>query len=491
MNPPPWSLLRLQVSEEERQDIILVYHGNAQGNVRFTPSTQPVCLHLGRGTRSWRGDVGFDVGELRTAVEAAQARQGVDNPELVRAPSVRDGIDPLSFFGRVRRSVGRPIPNWRPHLIAGLETLIRIFTILTVVTWATIIFSPNTIFALKNVFDRRPMSRPTAYRPSIESTENLYFSRPHTLIKTIPMTRNLRGLLLKHHKPLHDSWASLDEKFDLEVEMAIDKLNLLLTPSSALNPSRHIHSTGDYEMSSGEILNMLKVLHDNLRRHGKHRKAWDNEALAKWINMAAWWSWGEPDFDPWNYLPESISGNDTATVLNTFTSVIEPQNSRIYRLADEILCSGYDSLLPWQGMRAHYAEAHSNLALLLQDIGGILSPLGRREEQRFSKKGEIDKLVEEFLSAAQWAYNTVQVGLSAARALDVEMGLICATITQAAQLEWRIQARDNSHLFRQFVSDRRIDNVIEVWLSWPPTAEAISDLTDATSIVWGSRFRSP
>lgn len=238
------------------------------------------------------------------------------------------------------------------------------------------------------------------------------------------MTRNLRGLLLKHHKPLHDSWAALDEKFDPEVETAINKLNMLL------------------------------------RAHGQHRKS------------------------------ESISGNNTATILNTFTSVIEPQNFRIYHLADEILCSGYDSLLPWQGMRAHYAQAHDSLALLLQDIGGILSPLVRREEQRFSKKGEIDNLVEEFLSTAQWAYKTVQVGLGAARTLDVEIGSICATITQAAQLQWRVLAQDNSLLFHQFVPDGDTDDVIEVWLSWPPTTEAISDLTDATSIVWGSRFRN-
>ncbi|KAI2768760.1 hypothetical protein F4815DRAFT_47956 [Daldinia loculata] len=479
MNPPPWSLLRLQVSEEERQDIILVYHGNAEEDVRFTPSAQPLCLHLGRGTRSWRGDTGFDLGQLSTAVEAVQARQGVDHPELLRAPSVRDGIDPLSLVGRVRRGVSQVPSDWRPRLIAVLQPLTIIAGIFTVVMWATMAFSPD-------LFRGHSMPHSKLHLPSIESS----FSRPHTLIKTIPMTRNLRGLLLKHHKPLHDSWAALDEKFDPEVETAINKLNMLLTPSSALNPPSNIYSTGDYEASPAEILNMLNALHTNLRAHGQHRKSWDNEALAKWINMAAWWSWGEPDFDPWNYLPESISGNNTATILNTFTSVIEPQNFRIYHLADEILCSGYDSLLPWQGMRAHYAQAHDSLALLLQDIGGILSPLVRREEQRFSKKGEIDNLVEEFLSTAQWAYKTVQVGLGAARTLDVEIGSICATITQAAQLQWRVLAQDNSLLFHQFVPDGDTDDVIEVWLSWPPTTEAISDLTDATSIVWGSRFRN-
>ncbi|KAI1656000.1 hypothetical protein F4813DRAFT_365001 [Daldinia decipiens] len=483
MEPPPWSLLRLQVSEGERQDIILVYHGNAEEDVRFTPSEEPLFLQLGRETRSWRGDAGFDLGQLSTAVNAVQARQGADYPELLRAPSVRDGIDPLSLVGRVRRGVSQIPSDWRPRLIAVLQPLTIIAGILTVVMWATTAFSPD-------LFRGHSTPHSKLHVPSIESTADSYLFQPHTLIKTIRMTRNLRDLLLKHHKPLHDSWAVLDEKFDLEVETTINKLNMLLTPSSALNSPSNIYSTGDYEASPAEILNMLNALHTNLRAHGQHRKSWDNEALAKWINMATWWSWGEPDFDPWNYLPESISGNDTATILNTFTSVIIPQNSRIYHLVDEILCSGYDSLLPWQGMRAHYAQAHDSLALLLEDVGGILSPLARRGEHRFSKKGEIDNLVEEFLSTAQWAYNTVQVGLGAARTLDVEIGSICATITQAAQIEWRVLARDNSLLFRQFVPDGDKDNVIEVWLTWPPTTEAIADLTDATSIVWGSRFRN-
>ncbi|KAI0844922.1 hypothetical protein F5Y00DRAFT_266137 [Daldinia vernicosa] len=490
MNPPPWSLLRLQLSEGERQDIIFVYHGNAEEDVRFTPSTGPLCLNLGRETRSWRSDAGFDLGRLTTAAEATRARRRVDDPNLLRAPSVRDGIDPVSLIGRIRRVVSQLPSNRPPHLITVFQSLTIIAGIFTMVMWATVTFSPNTIAACKNVFRSRSSTHSKLNPNSIEPTTEPTSARPHTLIKTIPMARNLRGLLLEHHKPLHDSWAALDEQFELEVETAINKLNLLLTPSSALNPPSNVYSAGDYEASPAEILNMLNALHSNLRRHGQYRESWDNEALAKWINMAAWWSWGEPDFDPWNYLPESISGNNTATILNTFTSVIEPQNSRVYHLVDEVLCSGYDSLLPWQGMRSHYAQAHDSLALLLQDIGGILPPLARREEQRFSKKGEIDNLVGKFLSTAQWAYKTAQVGLSAAQTLDVEIGSICATITQAAKLEWRVLARDNSLLFHQFVADNNIDNLREVWLTWPPTTEAVSDLTDATSIVWGSRFRN-
>ncbi|KAI1371556.1 hypothetical protein F4677DRAFT_464160 [Hypoxylon crocopeplum] len=513
MAPPPWSLLRLRLPGDEIQDVIFVYHGDAKGNISFTPSELPVALHLGRGFRSWRGDSGPQAEIQSTSILAARVRRSDHYDEFLRAPSLPTEIL-AAPSSRIRSSL-----HWRRFIVAILHFMTIISLLLPTIILAVLLVAQKAESVDISSFSQWLNS--SGWLSAASPNPILIPRHPYTLLKTMATTQDLRDLISTHHQSLHDSWAILHEDFSPAIEDTVKELNLLTTPSSPLTPSHP---------DASDVLNLLVVVRKTFDKALEEQAYWNNEVLAKWTSLAAWWNWGEPNYSPWNHLPALIPANDTAYALDTFVSVVSRHNERVYRLVDEIVCSGYDGLLPWHGMQAHYAQARDALFDLHKDLRTLFIRLANRDRSDLIKTGQVDLVLGHLLTIVHRAHMAAKVGRDAAQLIGEEIGTICKTAMQITRSEWRITAQGNDSLSREYGSlyynstkpiediaspqpgrilaqlwdrirglgggnkiavtgDDNIE-VTEMWLAWPPTVEAVNDLSTVARVVWESRYRN-
>ncbi|KAI8965466.1 hypothetical protein F5Y11DRAFT_312366 [Daldinia sp. FL1419] len=479
MAAPIWNLLRLRISKTDVQDFLLVYHGTAEHGNDFTPSDDPICLHVGRGARSWRGHSGLEAQRLNTAREAVEARQGGIDRSLLAAPSVKAGIDPISLVKPRRNATTWYFSNWNSYffehsslLLYSLRILAISLLLINVVLWLGISLSPGTVIAATGRIVTSPITPPGFYVPGIESPSP--YSPPHIIVEPIKITESF-VLKIKDHAILYGSWAAIVLEFESEVEKTLEELGR----------TDEVDYADGSGLSTAETLNLLNILRGNIKDSKTSHKSSDNQAMDKWAEMAAWWKLQGGGFDPWNYVQRLISVDNVAAAQNAFMSVVEKRNFRVYNLINQTLCSGTGGKLPWHGVSTHYAKAHANLTLLQRQLSDAQGPLKSKAGQLSSKTAGI---VADFLPKLERALTAAGDGSSAAESLHKELDSTCDVFQQAAQLGWRITAQENPLLFDRFMPNNP-QEAREIWLTWPPDGKAAYDLSKVMAVVYASHTR--
>ncbi|KAI2463153.1 hypothetical protein F4781DRAFT_135770 [Annulohypoxylon bovei var. microspora] len=536
MFTPSWAVLRLDVMFNTKLDVIFVFHGDINDETKYSPSEGPVCIHLGNGFRSWRGDEDPRVEQNDYARRAVRAYQPEETwyPPFLAVPHLPQ-LHP-SFWATWRNWFG-VVFNFEydrlTWIIGWLNLLTQIVISLTVLMVATNLllpgFKPELRASYSNlaipswrsggaVSGKAPVMSESDAAPVIPE------SGPYTLVRAMPVSRELRDLTTKHHKVLRDNWAFLHGRFVQETEAIANQLSSLVTPTMRLTRLQSLNNVGVDEPEVLNILDLLRATGETFSQEAETQARWNSEVLSKWVSLAAWWSWDEPGFTPWRYLPAAIPAKSADMALHLFTTAVVPRNARARGLVDEFVCSGTGGLLPWPGMRAHYAAARDRLFALRRLLVALETSLRDASGER-ARYTSLDPVLRTGIKVVGTARDAADVALEAARDIVQGLDALCANTTFAAELGWRVDARENSGLVKQYLSDdpepaargrwwrrwgwgwwrkqkrealqetsdglvvaRNGQEVAGIWLSFAPYDEAVDDLTATARVVWESRY---
>ncbi|KAI1207472.1 uncharacterized protein F4807DRAFT_462624 [Annulohypoxylon truncatum] len=568
MFSPSWSILNLRLPNNEDQKIIFVFHGDIADRSKFTPSPLPVCLFLGHGARTWRSDSPPPVNDLspnfiQFAGSAVRARHRTQNPNN-RNPDFNPNflqVPKLGYLIRTQpiiRALKSAFNFVRTNFIDVLSIITQVFVGATLLMIVTVFISPAFLYKLRGAFngpkvtpipsepivvssssgsntasvissqhttvqvpggpevdlvissetDTIPLSGEPEVAPVHSSDATIVSPEPvaapiqpsgYTLVRTIPICRDLRELISSHHTILHENWAYMHGGFVVDIENLIADLKRYIAPSDTDEPA------------AVDILYQLSSIEETLKTHRDIQKRWEDEVLTNWINLGTWWSWDDPDFNPEAYLDAKIPPNAATLAQGIFETIVTPRNARIHRIVDEVVCSGYQGQVPWHGMVTHYSNARYSLASLDSQLL-LLERLVADMKPRVTLTGNMGRYTESVLRTVGDARQAASLGMNAALAMNEGMATMCEKMKNSAESNWRLSARDNEKLVRDYLQGDadpvEVEHGFLQWIGWKPeqphpvtrdgekiaalwlTSEtndkAADDMAEAVLVVWNT-----
>ncbi|KAI0880923.1 uncharacterized protein GGS22DRAFT_192760 [Annulohypoxylon maeteangense] len=534
---PSWSIFNFRLKNGTNQKVIFVFHGDVDDRTRFTPASLPICLHLGNGERTWRGDHrpylrGSNADEwVDRAVRARNTIREPDDPydpdfdpDFLRVPEVQEGVEPapprwpIVFLQQKKQRVIRWIQ--RDSVYNSLYALTRNMVIMTLVLTAIFLVSvnpntPQTTGPKRVKINEGPISIITQYVPFIShedsevplTGENPMVTQndaglitaapiqsdsgPFTAVQTMPVPQSLLDLVSQHHGVIYDSWSYMHREFVEDTRFLARRLTVFTAPKM---------STSQSKVDESDVLNImtrLNTIQETLNGQKKIWSQWNGQALTNLVNLATWWSWDDSKFDPERFLLSRIPASDTAVALKSFESTVVPRNARVQKLLDQVVCSGSDGDIPWEGLRAHYAEVGKSFNSARADMREI-EVLVQELRGRRTDGGALAMRMDDVLVAVGKAHHVATRGINAAKAMTDGLEAVCLTSEKTAQLGWRLNPRDHEDLVRKFLpqSQSGVRNMLpafmktadatELWLSSEISEKAVDDVTEAAWIVWSS-----